>query len=529
MRHAYVPVLAIALTAACTAAPNPGPALVADPVRMQAHFSFLADDALQGRATGQPGYAVAAAYVATQMAAAGLDVTLQQVPYRAAKLDIPSARVSVFRGRRETALAWRTDFTMGPDIARDSVAVRAPAVFVGYGVSAPDLGHDDYADVDVRGRIIVVLGGAPKSFSAHERAYYSSGLAKTAAAVEAGAIGVVGMRNAYFAGRYAWDAQTANAGVRPSLAWVGPDGTIARYHEQLLGNAYLSDDAATALFEGARMSREEILAADTAGEPLPAFELPVEIALAQSATHTEFSAPNVVGVLTGADEAVADEFVVFSAHLDGYGIGNPVDGDEIYNGAYDNAMGVAVLLEAARLFASRDARSRRSVAFVAVGAEENGLLGSDYFAQYPAVDGRLVANVNLDMPLMNIELSELVGFGAELTSLGTVAADAAAAEGMVLVPDNRPDEVLFVRSDHYSFVRAGVPALFLKPNNDWPEFMTSHYHKPSDEPTLPVHWPTAQRFAQVNARIGLAVANADAAPVWTPGNFFTERFARKEN
>jgi len=242
----------------------------------------------------------------------------------------------------------------------------------------------------------------------------------------------------------------------------------------------------------------------------------------------------------GTDPELASEYVVFSAHLDHTGIGEPVEGstDKINNGAYDNAMGIALMLEAARAIAA--VPPRRSVMFIGLTAEEKGLLGSDYFAHYPTVPSdSIVANVNLDMPLFLFPVAELVGFGAEHSSLQAPMAAAAEAEGFVLAPDPMPEENLFIRSDQYSFVKKGIPASYLDVSNRSSDpdidgdavvkdHRKNHYHRPSDDLSRPVDWDSAVRFARANARIGLAVANDDDRPTWNEGDFFGEMFAPED-
>ena len=511
---------------------------------LEAHQRFLASDALAGRMTGTPGYAAAAEYVAAQFQLAGLEPAgtegyLQPVPYASALLDAERSRMRVRQRGRTRTLKWKRDWIAGADVLREHVAVRAPAVFVGYGVRAPELGHDDYAGLEVRGRIVIMMLGAPKGFDANARAYHSTPWVKEAAAAAQGAVGTVLLRNAHSVGHYPWDAIAHNAGRVPSMKWVSADGRAADYFPELRGSAVLSESAAAALFEGAPAGHAELLAADAAGAELPRFALPAELDIDRRATVTRLSGPNVAGVLPGSDPALAGEYVVYSAHLDHLGVGAPVDGDDIYNGAYDNAMGVAMLLETARAMAAQRPRPRRSVLFLAVGGEERGGLGSDYFAQHPTVPiGRIVANVNLDMPLVLFPLAEVVAFGSEHSTLGATVEAAAQAEGWRLAPDPVPDEVIFIRSDQYSFVRQGVPAVFLVSGSGSTdasidggklnqEFRRAHYHKPSDDLRQPVHWPSAERFTRVNLRIGLAVANAETRPHWHPGNFWGERFASR--
>jgi len=534
---------ALLLTAACAGAPPREDATAARVSArvLEAHVRFLASDALQGRMTGTPGYQAAAEYVANQLRMAGVepagsDGYFQPVPYAVAGIDAARSTMRVHRGKRARTLAWKKDWIAGADVLREHVRVRAPAVFAGYGVRAPELGHDDYAGLDVRGKVVVIMLGAPKHFTANPRAYHSSTMVKERVAAEQGAVGIVLLRNAHDASKYPWEAIAHNAGRVPSMKWVAPDGRAADYFPELRGTVVLSEAAAAALFEGAPHAHAAVLAADAAGEALPRFALPLELEIDKRGTLSRLASPNVVGVLKGSDPRLAAEHVVYSAHLDHLGVGAPVDGDDIYNGAYDNAMGVAMLLETARAFAAMQPRPRRSILFVAVGGEERGLLGSDYFAHYPTVPApQLVADINLDMPLVLFPLADVVAFGSEHSTLGAQADAAARAEGLRLAPDPAPDEVIFIRSDQYSFVRQGVPSLFLTAGStpadasvDGPAavlaFRRMHYHKPSDDLSRPVDWDAVARFARVNVRIGFTVAQAAAPPAWHRDNFFGERF-----
>ncbi|MGH8481592.1 MAG: M28 family metallopeptidase, partial [Nevskiaceae bacterium] len=482
-----------------------------------------------------------AEYVASQLRLAGVepagtDGYFQPVPYAVASIDAPRSAMRLHRGTRARTLEWKKDWIAGADVLRERTQVRAPALFAGYGVRAPELGHDDYAGLDVRGKVVVIMLGAPKNFAANPRAYYSSTAVKERAAAEQGAVGIVLLRNAHDASKYPWELIAHNAGRVPSMKWVAADGRAADYSPEIRGSAVLSEGAAAALFEGAPKRHAELLATDAAGEALPRFALPVEIEIEKRGTVSRLASPNVVGVLKGSDPALAAEHVVYSAHLDHLGVGAAVDGDDIYNGAYDNAMGIAMLLETARAFAAMQPRPRRSILFVAVGGEERGLLGSDYFARHPTVPARqLVADVNLDMPLVLFPLADVVAFGSEHSTLGAAAEAAARAEGLRLAPDPVPDEVIFIRSDQYSFVRQGIPSVFLTagstssdPAVDGPAvvqaFRRTHYHKPSDDLSRPVDWAAVATFARMNLRIGAIVAQADAPPAWHAGNFFGEKF-----
>ena len=293
--------------------------------------------------------------------------------------------------------------------------------------------------------------------------------------------------------------------------------------------------SAELLFDGSPLTFEEALDAAEEARPLST-ALGVEVTMYRRAEHERTTSANVIGILRGSDPELAKEYVVYSTHLDHVGTGTPVNGDSIYNGFYDNAFGVAMTIEIARALASMPVPPRRSIMFVAVTGEERGLLGSDYFAQHPtAPSSALVANVNIDMPLMLFPMDSVVGYGAQHSSLEGVTADEAKKEGFELTPDPYPDEVYFIRSDQYSFVRQGIPAVYFAegisssdPTVDGravqEEFFKVHYHKPSDDLSQPVDWETALRFSRAGARIGYRIAMDDERPAWNKGDFFGEKF-----
>jgi hypothetical protein len=508
---------------------------------LRGHLAFLADDLLQGRESGSRGYNLAALYVAARFESIGLepagdsDSYYQAVPLLRNQLEVESARVQITRGRKRSELLWGEDFLMRGDAARGESSVTAPVVFVGYGVSAPELGYDDYADTEVEGKIVLTLTGAPPSFPHNQRAYYSSGRTKAEEAVARGAVGLLRLRTRIDAERVPWERMRFHAG-RPGMRWVKKEGDPAGYFPGLRGSAVLSRSGARKLLARTGVELEELLDAAEKGR-IESIELPVEVTLRRRTSHERVGSPNVAALLRGSDPELNDEYVVYTAHLDHIGVGAEVEGDGIYNGAYDNAMGVSVLLETARAFAELPEPPRRSILFLAVTGEEKGLLGSEYFAHHPSVpiDG-IVANVNLDMPLFLSPLVDVVAFGAEHSSLGGTVGRAASAVGLELSPDPMPEEVLFIRSDQYSMVRRGVPAVFLVAGvksadggtggtEVWREFLTTHYHRPSDDLSRPVDYPSAVRFTQANFLVGLEVANEASRPRWNDGDFFGERFA----
>ena len=510
--------------------------------RIEAHLRYLADDARKGRMTGSPEYDESAAYVARHFEEIGLepagdDGWYQQVPMLANQIDVDSATLVYHQDVGDGRQRWKEDFVMSGDAVRPSTEVRAEVVFAGFGIHAPELGYSDYDGVDVRGKVVALFGGAPDTFPHNERAFYSSRLTKAQEAVSRGAIGTLALRSRTDQRRYSWKRVSENAGVRPGMSWVNLSGAAANYFPELQGGAVLNVPAAEDLFAGSPISFEDALDAADAGQTLST-PLGVEVTLARRTDHETIASPNVVGVFRGSDPALRDEYVVYTAHLDHIGTGVPINGDSIYNGMYDNAMGVALLIEAARAFAAMPEPPRRSILFVALTGEERGLVGSDYFAHYPTVPAdSLVANVNLDMPLLLYPLADVIAFGSEHSSLEQIIDQVVGFEDFLLAPDPIPEEVLFIRSDQYSFVKQGVPAVFLVPGftstdptvnggEQFGQHLRTHYHQPSDDLTRPIEWDSALRFARVNVRIGDAIANQDERPTWNEGDFFGEKFAR---
>lgn len=511
--------------------------------RLSAHLEFLAADRLAGRRAGEPGFDAAAAYVAGQFAGLGMvpggsDGWYQPVPLTRRRLDTDSTRFVLHRAGENIELAYRDDYSMGSgDKVREETSVRGEVVFVGYGVHAPELGYTDYDGIDVDGKLIAYFTGGPSSLPGPERAYYSSTEVRYAEAVRRGAIGAIALRSRLAEKDYPWDRVRRTTGQQPGMAWVDPDtGRAADFFTEIRAYATLSPAAAERLFASAPLSFSEALDAADAARPAST-PLGVEASLSLRTDHDRLESPNVIGIVPGSDPRLSGEYVVFTAHLDHSGIGEPLgdSDDRIYNGAYDNAIGVALMLETARAISASP--PRRSVMFIALTGEEDGLIGSDYFVHFPTVPiESVVANVNLDMPLFLFPVADLIDFGAAHSTLKEPMTAAARAEGFRLVPDPRPEENVFRRSDQYSFVKRGIPASYLDtgfrssdPATDGEavvrDHMTNHYHMPSDDLTRPVDWDSARRFARANARVGLLVANADRRPAWNEGDFFGERFA----
>jgi len=520
--------------------------------RLRAHIEFLADDRMRGRQPGSDGYNIAANYVASQFLQMGLlpagndGSYFQQVPLRQAFLVPGSAEMAIYRDGKSTPLVFVEQFFMYPSLGSESSRLEAEMVFVGYGIDAPELDYSDFKDIDVNGKVVVAFAGQPEDFPSEEGAHFSSTKEKTRAAVRHGAVGVLFIHTPGAEQRYKWERVASSVGM-PTMGWINDEGSVHGVFEQLQAGALLSHVAADVLFEETPYGLASLIEKDERAEKLPVFQLYGKISMSQRSTHQPIYSPNVVAVLPGSDPLLANEYVLYTAHLDHIGelhanSGGPehhVDGhgDRINNGALDNASGVSVMLETARLF-TQGKPPRRSILFVAVTAEEKGLVGSEYFAMNPTVPiSAIVSEVNLDMPLLLYDFGDVIAFGAEHSSLGETVRDAAGVYGIELTPDPFPEQNIFVRSDHYRFVQQGVPSVFLVTGMKsldgsvdtqpiFESFLQQHYHKPSDDLNLPIHYGAAARFTHINAKIGELIANESTRPSWHEGDFFARKYAK---
>jgi hypothetical protein len=518
--------------------------------RIEADVRFLADDLLEGREAGTRGYDLAALYVATQYRMMGLEPAgdagtyFQTVPMLSATRVAEVARFSLTRDGQTTELRFKDEFLPGLDFNGGACELTAPMVFVGQGVHAPELKHDDFAGVDLGGKVAVILANAPARFSNDQRAYHSDGIQKLGEIERRGAVGVIFLGDPESESKYPWSFGADNW-QRPGMRILGPDGKPLETHPGLRCMARVPASKAPLLLAGARYTPAQVFARKEKGTLRP-FELKGTVTLASRSKLEPVTSRNVVGkVPAGAssdgDAAAsrAGEHILLTAHLDHVGTGAAVNGDSIYNGAQDNAVGIAAMLEAGRLLMQSRDSMQRSVLLLATTAEEKGLLGADYFAANPTVPlASIVANVNLDMPTHLAPVTDLIPYGIEHSTLDTVAKTAVEAAGLTLTPDPFPDEVLFVRSDQYSFVRKGVPAVYLgagirrTDGSDglagFGAFLRQHYHKPSDDLSQPIDWNGAARLAIVNRNIAYAIATQETRPEWKPGDFFGDTFGAQK-
>ena len=411
---------------------------------------FLASDLLRGREPGTPGFDIAADYVESHFRQSGLEPAgdaggyRQYVPLRVTRRDPEAARMELRGPDTNRTLTHGEDFVTDPEPGRASSSVTAPVLFVGYGIEAPELGHDDYAGLDTEGKIVLVLTGAPAALPTDEKAHLSRDETKARTAARHGAVGMLRVAPP-------GSPESISPGGRgSSLSWVRSDGRGHDAADDLRAGATVSQAVATSMFQAAASSFRE------AGAMPGGFDLEVEVTLTQESLHEDFASPNVVARLPGSDPALRDEHVVLTAHLDHVGVGRPdASGDEIYNGAGDNASGTAVLLEVARALAAEP--PRRSVLFAAVTAEERGLVGTDYLVHNPPVPIEdIIANINLDSGVFLYDFVDIIPFGTKHSSLDANVRRVAAAAGLAVGSDPLPEEALFTRSDHYRFVQQGI-------------------------------------------------------------------------
>lgn len=509
----------------------------------RAHMAFLADDLLEGRGTGKRGHEIAARYVAAEFEAMGLkpagnDGTYyQRVPLREITVEPDKCAISITENGLTSELKWGDDFIMRGGEVNPDASVQAAITFVGYGVRTPDGEYDDYAGVDVRGKIVALLVGAPPSLSSELQAHLSAGREKLRSARDHGAIGIIFLGSPRNEKILPWPRVVIGAAF-PSMHWLGPDDLPGDSFPEIQVLAGLSQAASEKLFQYSTKSWTDVLR-DADASKAQAFPLPVSARMRVASHYEAITSPNVVAVLPGSDPRLSQEYVVYTAHVDHLGIGKPINGDSIYNGAADDASGTAALLVIANAFRSMAHAPARSIMFLGVTAEEKGLLGSDYFAHFPTVPIRsIVADINMDGASLFYTFRDLVAFGATDSTLDGVVQRNAARLGLKVSPDPDPEQHYFVRADQYSFVRQGVPSVFIsegdeardtkfnakKFNQEW---VATRYHAPSDDMSQPMDLDASVEFMQVDFLVGYDIAQDPQRPMWKSGDFFGETFGHK--
>jgi len=500
--------------------------------RWWSHIEYLASDDLKGRDTGSEGHLKAARYVAGEFERSGLKPAGSSGYFQPVKFDVKQivedqSSLALIRDGKAEPLALGDDasFSLRGDIQETT---EAAAVFAGYGFQAPENNYDDLAGLDVKGKIVVYLAGGPKSIPGPLKSHYQSGAERWKFLKAAGAVGVATIPN---------PKSMDVPWPRMSLARLMPSMNLAEPALQDTAGLRLAitinPEHADKFFAGTGHNIAEILKAADNDEALPHFPLAVTIRARVHLKKSEVESQNVAGLLTGSDPKLKNEYVVLTAHLDHVGVGPAINGDTIYNGAMDDASGIASILEIARLLHESGAKLRRSVVFLAVTGEEKGLQGSKYFAAHPTVNEKnIVADINLDMflPLHALHFIEVQGL-AEST-LGDDIREVAKGAGVELQADKEPQRNLFIRSDQYSFIRKGIPALAFKfgylPGSPeetlHKEWLKNRYHAPSDDLNQPVDKTAAAEFNEIIMKLAERVANASERPRWKSDSFF-RRFA----
>jgi Zn-dependent M28 family amino/carboxypeptidase len=492
-------------------------------------LSALADDRMEGRLAGSPGYDRAAAYVISRLKEEGLKPAgtngyLQPVAFEQQLVDQTASKATLSGPGTVTPLKVGDIMLITAGGGRRPAHVDAPLVFIGYGLHLPDKGYDDLEGQDLKGKIAVVLSGGPADISGALKS--NARFARNRDLSRLGALGVISLTT---------PGQVEILWERQKLLAQAPGMYLANDVLRDTGKPFFTavfDPAQAALlFKDSGRDYAELVALSDNSRPLPRFALNMRLTADVAATHSQVTSPNIVARLDGNDPKLKNEYVAVSAHLDHLGIGAPIQGDRIYNGAMDDASGVATVLDIAHRL-KNGPPLRRSLLFLFFTAEEKGLLGSSYFARRPTVPkNAIVADLNFDMPLPLWPLKTIYAPGQEESSLGADARAVAAEQGLTMIPDPLPDRNVFVRTDQYSFVREGVPALVFKFGfaRDTPEFQIEHdwranrYHAPSDDLAQPILKEEAMKLNGFVAALARRVADADARPDWLADSIFARR------
>jgi Zn-dependent M28 family amino/carboxypeptidase len=493
-----------------------------------AHVEALANDGMEGRNTGSPAHKRAAEYVAEQFRKAGLEPAgiggyIQPVAFKTCRIVESGSSLALVRnGHREPlVLGEDANISMRVDPAP---AIDAPLVFAGYGLNIPERGINDLAGLHLKGAIVVYIASTPKSLPGPLQAHFGSAAERWKMYKAAGAIGTISIANPKSTD-IPWERSTL-ARLQPSMSLA--DASLDDAPGQQLA-VTMNPAHADKLLAGSGHTFSELLALVDAGKAVPAFPLTARLKATTTVERSQVESQNVAGILRGSDPNRRNEYVVLSAHLDHLGIGEPINGDKIYNGAMDNASGVAAILEVATRLHNSGVNPARSILFLAVTGEEKGELGSRYFASHPTVArSSIVANVNTDMFLPLFPLKILMVLGLDESDLGQDIRATAKELGLEVQADPEPQRNRFVRSDQYSFIKVGIPALAMKVGYEekTPEaaiaakWIAERYHAPSDDLNQPVDLSAADKFVETLVNLALRIANRADRPKWNDSSFF---------
>ena len=505
------------------------------PERIREHTRFLASDLLEGRGVGTRGGDLATEYIATQLALAGAKPAgdhgtyFQNVPLVGLETQ-PNATLTAAVWGKGIEFQYRDEFVGYSQRQTPDTRFEGNLVFVGHAISAPEFHWDDFKGVDVTGKVLLIFtneppSNDPKFFDGRALTYYGRWTYKYEEALRRGARAAILLHTTPTAG-YGWDV------VRNSWGKEGPFVKLAPGAPALSFAGWISREAGEKLLALTGKTVDELLAAAEKPDFKP-IDLGIQIRGHLPTKVRELSTRNVAAIVPGSDPKLKDEIVIFSAHWDHFGIGIPVNGDAIYNGAIDNATGCAALLELARAWASLPDKPRRSALFLSVTAEEGGLKGSEYYAAHPLFPpAKTAIDLNFDALFPFGRAKDVVIVGAERTTVWPLAQQIARRLNLAISPDAQPEQGHYFRSDHFSFARAGIPAFSIdhatefagKPEGfgqkAWEEYNTRHYHQPSDEFQADWDFTAVAQAAHFGYLLGIDIANQDRLPDWRPGDQF---------
>lgn len=497
------------------------------------YVKVLAADNMEGRETGSAGLRKAEAYIVEQLKndglqPAGINGFYQPVKFVSRQIIEKESSLALIRDGKPEPLTLGDDaiFSTRIDLAP---SVEAPLVFVGNGFAVPEMNYDDFAGLDLKGKVAVIMAGAPAEIPGALASHYQSLAERSRTLQKAGAIGTITILNPASMD-IPWSRISVNR-AHPSMALVGSE--FDETAGQKLAVTF-NPAKAEALFAGSGHSFQEILDLAKERKPLPHFPLAVSIKAKARVEHKNLESANVIAALPGTDPALKNEYVVLSAHIDHLGIGEPINGDRIYNGAMDNAAGSALLLDVAASLRKSPEQLKRSLLFVFVTGEEKGLLGSKYFTAHPTVKANsMVADINVDMFLPIVPLKVLTILGLNESDLGEEARQVAESLGVKPQADPEPQRNAFIRSDQYNFIRHGIPGLAMQVSFEkgspeqkiFKDWLTQRYHAPSDDLDQPVDTPAAARYEEIVRALMVRVADDNQRPQWKQNSFF-RRYAQ---
>lgn len=497
------------------------------------HVKVLADDSVEGRDTGSEGIKKAEAYAVEQLKKAGLQPAgangfYQSVRFMQFQVDEAKSSLAIVANGKSEPVSFADDGFFTTRAAHKSASLTAPLVFVGYGLKIPEKNLDELSGLDLKGKIVVYLAGSPADIPASLAAHYQGIGERWKALRAAGAVGMVNIANPASMD-IPWSRISMNRN-HPSM-----DLADAEFNETdgLQIGVSFNPAAAEKLFQGSGHTFAEIAALGKDRKPLPHFALATSMQANAVIVSSALESANVVAKLEGSDPTLKNEYVVLSAHIDHVGIGAPINGDKIYNGAMDDGSGSALVLDFAAEMKTHPENLKRSVLFLLVTAEEKGLLGSKYFAAHPTVPAKsIVADINVDMFLPIVPLKVMRIQGIADSTLGEHAAEIARSYGVKPVADPEPLRNLFIRSDQYNFIKHGVPSVIMDVFYDagtpeqvlFKSWLTNRYHAPSDDVNQPVDLGAAALYEEIAHKLLVDTADANNTPKWNEDSFF-KRYA----